>query len=163
MTGPREDYLCWDDTWMAIAKLIAQRSKDPSTQVGAAIVDQNNHPAGLGYNGFPKGCGNCDLPWDREGDFLDTKYAFICHAEPNAIDNGNKSKFSNSKIYVTLHPCNICAQRIIQNDIKEVIYLSDKYANTDEVKAAKILFKLAGVKTRQFKCERKQIIIDLTE
>jgi dCMP deaminase len=161
MLGPREDYLCWDDTWMTVAKAFAERSKDPSTQVGACIVDTNNHIAGLGYNGFPRDCDNYALPWDRVGDPLDTKYLYICHAESNAIDNGDAGKIPGSRIYVTLYPCNECAQRIIQNKIVEVIYLSDKYHDTDEATAARKMFKLAGVKTRQFKCEREEVIIDL--
>lgn len=161
MLGPREDYMNWDDTWMTLVKAFAQRSKDPNTQVGACIVDVNNHIAGIGYNGFPRDCDNYALPWDRDGDPLDTKYLYICHAESNAIDNGDDDKIPGSKIYVTLFPCNECAQRIIQNRIVEVIYFSDKYHDSDECIAARKMFKMAGVTTRQFKCEREEITIDL--
>lgn len=161
MLGPRENYLCWDDTWMALAKIIAERSKDPNTQVGACIVGTDNHIVGLGYNGFPQNCDNYALPWDRIGNTLDTKYVYMCHAESNAIDNGDNSKFPGSRIYVTLYSCNECAKRIIQNRITEVIYLSDKYHKTDEVTAARLMFKMAGVKTRQFKYGCEKIIVDL--
>lgn len=161
MLGPRENYICWDDTWMAIAITYANRSKDPNTQVGACIVDKNNHIAGLGYNGFPSGCDSDALPWDRQGPVLDTKYIYVCHAESNAIDNGDNDKIHGGRIYVTLYPCNDCAKRIIQNGIIEVIYLSDKYHHTDEAAAARKMFKMTRVKTRQFKYEREKIIINL--
>ena len=59
---------------MGLAAWMSGRSKDPSTQVGACIVDRFNHIVGVGYNGFPRDIDNKDLPWDREGDYLDTKY-----------------------------------------------------------------------------------------
>jgi len=146
---------------MGIAKLIAKRSKDPSTQVGAVIVNKDNRSVGMGYNGFPRNCDNYALPWDRTGDTLDVKYTYMCHAEANAIDNSDADKLAGSSIYVTLYPCNECAKHIIQKRIKEVIYLSDKYHDTDEVAAARKMFKMAGVQTRQFQCECEEIIIDL--
>lgn len=149
MIGPREDFRDWDDTWMGLAVWISGRSKDPNTQVGACIVDQYNHIVGLGYNGFPKDIDNNDLPWDRKGGFLDTKYAYMCHAESNAIDNSDCNRIRGSRIYVTLFPCNECAQRIIQKSIREVIYLSDKYHDTEPMQASRRLLELAKVKTRQ--------------
>jgi len=163
MLSPREDYMCWDDTWMSIAKLISKRSKDPNTQVGACIVNADNHIAGLGYNGFPHGCDNNALPWDRDGGVLDVKYTYMCHAESNAIDNGDSDKIPGSKIYVTLFPCNECAKRIIQNKISEIIYLSDKYHDTESATAARKMFKMAGIKTRQFECELEVVVIELQD
>lgn len=163
MLGPRNNFLIWDDAWMAVAKLFADKSKDPNTQVGACIVTSDNKLAGLGYNGFPRGCNTHLLPWDREGEPLDTKYMYVCHAEANAIDNGDHSKISGSRIYVTLFPCNECAKRIIQNGIKEVIYLSDKYHDSDVSVAARRMFELANIKTRKFKGQRKDIHINLEE
>lgn len=157
MLGPREDYRSWDDTWMGVAVWFAGRSKDPSTQVGACIVDQYNHIVGVGYNGVPVNIDSHDIPWDREGDFLDTKYPYMCHAESNAIDNSDCSRIKNSRMYVTLFPCNECAQRIINNRIKQVIYLSDKYHDVDFSKAARKMFDLAGVKTRQLITDPNEI------
>lgn len=161
MLGPRKDVLCKDDAFMAIAKLMADRSKDPNTQVGACIVDVDNKIVGTGYNGFPRQIPHDKLPWDREGKPYDTKYMYVGHAEENAIDNSEKSRICNSRIYVTLFPCNACAIRIIQNRIKEVIYMHDIYHNTDSCKAARRMFKLAGVKTRRFKPKREEILIKL--
>ena len=144
--------LSWDEYFMTFAKVAAQKSKDPSTKVGACIVDYEKRVVGLGYNGFPKKCDDSLFPMEREGGFLETKYAYVVHAEPNAILNSTKST-SNCKIYVTLFPCNECAKLIIQAGITEVIYLEDKYADSDIVKASKKLFSAAKIKTRQIELE----------
>ena len=144
---------------MGVALLSAQRSKDPNTQVGACIVDPRNKIVGVGYNGFPTGISDDIFPWDREGDFLDTKYPYMCHAELNAIINKISIDLYNCRIYVALFPCNECAKVIIQSGIKEVIYLSDKYAETDPVKASKLLFDHAGIKYRKLIPEEKSITL----
>jgi dCMP deaminase len=152
MTEKRNDYISWDECFMRIAHLIAERSKDPSTVAGAVIVDPNNIVVGLGYNGFPRGCADEELPWAREGDFLETKYCYVCHAEENAVYNSN-SNTDDCKIYCTLFPCNECTKTIIQNGIKEVIYMSDKYHDQDIWKASRKMFDLAGVSYRQYECK----------
>ena len=126
---------------MYIAFLSAMRSKDPSTQVGACIVNDENKIVGIGYNGFPRGCNDAKLPWSRTGNTsLDTKYPYVCHAEMNAILNKNEANITGSRMYVALFPCNDCAKLIIQSGIKEVIYLDDKYHDTEQTKASRILF-----------------------
>lgn len=156
----RKDYLSWDEYFMGIAKLTAGRSKDPNTQVGAAIVSKDNRILSTGYNGTPNGFNDDDFPWSRDGNPLETKYMFVCHAEANAIDNfrGYKKEFENARIYVDLFPCNECAKKIIQSGIKEVIYLSDKYANTDSTKAAKEMFDKCGVKYIQLEEEQQKVL-----
>lgn len=166
MTKKRNNYLSWDEYFMAVAKLTAKRSKDPSTQVGACIVNKDNRILSIGYNGAPNGFHDNDFPWDREGTPLETKYLYVVHAERNAILNyrGNKSDFEGAKVYVDLFPCNECAKEIIQAGIKEVIYLSDKYAKTDGTKASKKLFDECGVSYRKLDDEfRNNITIDLKE
>jgi dCMP deaminase len=153
MTGPRKDAISWDECFMRIAKTIAERSKDPSTQAGAVIVTEDNVAVGLGYNGLPRGLNNEDFPWDREGDFLDVKYTYICHAEENAIFNSNNST-KGCKIYATLFPCNECAKSIVQNGITEVIYDSDKYHDEKIWIASRKIFDAAGVKYRQLLSEK---------
>ena len=138
----RTDYLTWDEYFMGIAYLSSLRSKDPSTQVGACIVSEDNRILSIGYNGAPNGFEDKCFPWDREGEFLDTKYPFVCHAELNAISNfrGNKKDLEGAKLYVTLFPCNECTKLVVQNGIKEIIYLSDKYdsiINPDDIKLQK--------------------------
>lgn len=146
--GKREGYISWDEYFMSVAVLSSYRSKDPNTQVGACIVSPDKKIVGTGYNGFPIGCSDDDLPWDREGSVYNTKYAYVCHAELNAILNSTKD-LKNCTLYVALFPCNECAKAIIQSGIKTVIYKEDKYAETEGVKASKRMFDQAGVTYRQ--------------
>jgi dCMP deaminase len=147
----RQDYISWDEYFMGIALLSAKRSKDPSTQVGACIVSEDNKILSIGYNGAPIGFSDDRMSWEREGDFLNTKYAYVCHAELNAILNYTGLTLKGAKIYVDLFPCNECAKAIIQSGIKKVIYWSDKYADTDSVKASKKMFNECGVEIEQYK------------
>lgn len=155
----RTDYISWDEYFMSVAVLSSKRSKDPNTQVGACIVSPENKIVGTGYNGFPIGCSDDVLPWSREGNPIDTKYMYVCHAELNAILNSTKD-LKGCKIYVALFPCNECAKAIIQSGIKTVIYKDDKYANTDGVKASKRMFDEAGVEYRQMVCD-KEIVLNI--
>ena len=157
----REGYLCWDDYFMSVALLSGKRSKDPNTQVGACIVNKNNVIESIGYNGLPKGCSDDEFPWEKEGEMLNTKYPFVVHAELNAILNAKGKDLSGCKIYVALFPCNECAKAIIQSGVSEVVYLSDKYSNTDSVKASKMMFKCAGVELRQLVPSYKEINLSL--
>ncbi|MEI6626977.1 MAG: dCMP deaminase family protein [bacterium] len=145
----RPDRLSWDECLMQIACIIAQRSADPVTQAGACIATDKNVVIGLGYNGWPRGIALESLPWEREGDFLDTKYAYVVHAEENAIYNANNN-VSGCKLYCTLFPCNECAKTIIQSGIKEIIYESDKYHDVPAWVASRRLLDLAGIHYRQY-------------
>ena len=144
----RQQVLNWDQYFMSVAHLSALRSKDPNTQVGACIVDDSNIIVGMGYNGLPKGCSDDEFPWGNVGDTLDTKYAFVVHAELNAILN-SRTSLKGCSIYVSLFPCNECAKAIIQSGISKIVYEDDKYAHTDAVKASKRMLKAAGVKFEQ--------------
>ena len=88
-----------------------------------------------------------------------TKYAYVVHGELNAILNSRGSNLVGTKIYVALFPCNECAKAIIQSGIKEVVYLSDKYSDTDIVKASKRMFSAAGVKMTKLEPKNKRIEI----
>lgn len=151
----REGYINWDECFMGVAILASQRSKDPSTQVGACIVNDDNKIMSVGYNGFPRGCSDDEFPWNREGDKdSSTKYPYVCHAELNAILNAGGNNLKDCRIYVALFPCNECAKAIIQSGIKEVIYISDKYKDTDLVQASKRMLNCAGIKLTQFESEK---------
>ena len=158
----RENYISWDEYFMGVALLAAMRSKDPNTQVGACIVDFEKRILSTGYNGFPEGCSDDEFPWDRNGNFECTKYPFVVHAELNAILNARGKNLTNSKIYVGLFPCNECAKAIIQSGITEVVYLSDKYAETPGTLASKRMLEAAGIKLTQFKPNKTNINIDFT-
>jgi len=150
MGGKRTNYLTWDQYFMGVALLSAERSKDPNTQVGSCIVDKRRRIVGIGYSGFPAGCSDDELPWEREGAFLDTKYAYVCHAELNAILNRNSADLTGSTIYTTLFPCNECAKAIIQSGMVEVVFLSDKHRDSESDQASRRLLDMAGVTTRRF-------------
>lgn len=156
----RQDYITWDEAFMGIAKLISERSKDPSTRVGACIVNSKNRIVATGYNGMPNNVHDDEISWEREGKTLDTKYPYVCHSELNAILNSTVS-LEGSKMYVTLFPCNECAKAIIQAGIKEVIYLEDKYMQTDSVIASKKMFDLAKVKYLQYIPSNKTLTIEI--
>ena len=141
----RDNVLSWDAYFMGLAHLSALRSKDPSTQVGCCIVNKDNKVISIGYNGFPIGCNDDSFPWSRDGNINNTKYPYVVHAELNAILNSNKN-LNDCIIYVSLFPCNECSKAIIQSGIKKVIYESDKYAESDAVKASKKMFDAAKVK-----------------
>lgn len=157
----REDYISWDEYFMGLAILSSRRSKDPNTQVGACIVNDENRIVSVGYNGAPNGLNDdTDMKWDRDGDFKDTKYAYVCHSELNAILN-SKVNLKGCTMYVTLYPCNECAKAIIQAGIKKVIYLSDKYKGTDQNFVAKYLLEKCGVECEEFETKEKEITIKL--
>ncbi len=154
----RKDYINWDEYFMGIALLAAQRSKDPNTQVGACIVSKDNIIISTGYNGMPKGCSDDEYPWEREGD--DTKYPYVVHAELNAILNAHGRNLEGSKLYVTLFPCNECAKAIIQSGVKEFYYLSDKYACSPTTLASKRMIESAGVKFTKLNTSIDKITLD---
>ena len=145
----RNNYITWDEYFMGVALLSAKRSKDPSTQVGACIVNSKNKIVGAGYNGLPTGCNDDDFPWGKNGAMLETKYPFVCHAELNAILNNIGMDLHGCRIYTALFPCNECAKAIIQSGISEIVYLSDKYHNTDNFIASKMMLDKAGIRCRK--------------
>ncbi len=163
MIKKRQDYISWDEYFMGVALLSAKRSKDPSTQVGACIVNDKNKIVGAGYNGLPIGCDDDEFPWEKQGEFLNTKYPYICHAELNAILNNIGMDLGGCKIYTALFPCNECSKAIIQSGIKEVIYLSDKYAGTDVFKASKLMLDKAGVQFRKVESTIMNLVLSFNE
>ncbi|CAH1955144.1 unnamed protein product [Acanthoscelides obtectus] len=150
----RTDFLEWQEYFMAVAFLAAKRSKDPCTQVGACIVNDDNVIVGIGYNGMPKGCDDDAFSWAkksqnrRDNKHLYEVFFLVCHAELNAILNKNCSDIKGCTIYVALFPCNECAKVIIQSGIKEVVYMSDKHAHKCNTIASKKMLNAANVKYR---------------
>lgn len=155
----RNNVLSWESYFMGIAHLSALRSKDPNTQVGAVIVDEDKKVVSIGYNGFPKGCDDDTYPWTSEGSTLESKYAYVVHAELNAILNSPRS-VKGCTIYVSLFPCHECAKAIIQSGIKCIVYESDKYADSDSVQASKRMLNSAGVSLRQ---SDKKVQVNVSE
>ena len=159
----RADYISWDEYFMGVALLSGKRSKDPATQVGACIVNHQNKIVGTGYNGFPMGLSDDVFPWTKDGQYLDTKYPYVCHAELNAILNNIGINLEGCKIYTALFPCNECSKAIIQSGIKEVIYLSDKHAAKDSFIASKKMLATAGVAIRKINAANRQVVLSLDE
>ena len=157
----RQDYLSWDAYFMGVAMLSAERSKDNNTQVGACIVSPRNKILSMGYNGMPTGCDDDRRPGARRGPPLDTKSLDVCHAELNAILNYSGGSLQGARIYTTLFPCNECTKAIIQSGITEVIYYSDKYADSDSTIAAKRMFDMVGIAYRQYQREGKNLTLEL--
>ena len=156
----RSDYISWDEYFMGVAILAAQRSKDPNTQVGACIVSNDNKILSIGYNGMPLNCSDDDFTWERDT-ADDNKYFYTVHSELNAILNYRGGSLEGSKIYVTLFPCNECAKAIIQSGIKTIVYGSDKYAGTPAVNASKRMLNAAGVRYYQYQPSGRKIEIEV--
>ena len=160
MSDKRNDYIAWDDYFMGVSLLAAERSKDPSTQVGACIVSDDNRILSTGYNGFPQGCSDDEFPWNRDASAGETKYNFVVHAELNAILNAGGKSLIGSRIFVSLFPCHECAKAIIQAGVKEVVYLSDKYNGTESDNASKRMLNAAGVKLTKIKPTQARIVLN---
>ncbi len=162
MGDKRKDYITWDEYFMGVAKLSALRSKDPSTQVGACIVSEDNKILSMGYNGFPTGCSDEEFPWGKEhekDDPYNAKYLYSTHGELNAILNYRGGSLEGSKIYVTLFPCNECAKAIIQAGIRLIVYDEDKYKDSVLVKASKRMLNAVGVRYYQYQSYGRDILI----
>lgn len=157
----RKDFLTWDEYFMGLAYLSAKRSKDPVTQVGAVLV-QDKKIIGIGYNGFPNGSSDDELSWSKTGEYLDTKYPYVVHAELNAILNSTRN-IKNSTIYVTHFPCNECAKAIVQSGVSKVVYYSDKHKNKDSTKASKIILENANIEIVKLEIETKEIKIEFKD
>ncbi|KAH8240205.1 hypothetical protein KR032_012164 [Drosophila birchii] len=183
----RNNYLHWDDYFMATSILSAKRSKDPVTQVGACIVDSQNRIVAIGYNGFPRNCSDDEFPWSKakkshdDYDPLEDKTMYVVHAEANAILNSNGASLTGTRLYTTLFPCNECTKLIIQvmirspwclyliifippsflqSGIAQILYLSDKYAEKPKYRASKRMLDAVGVAYKQHQPQQKEIIID---
>ncbi len=140
----------WHERFLKLAKFVSTWSKDPSSQVGAVIVDQSKRIVGLGYNGLARGI-------DNEEEILnnrDLKIEQIIHGEINAILNSNKS-CRNCILYVwPFMPCSRCASIIVQSDIVEVIApFSDNERWTKSFKLARKIFKTANVRLDEVECQ----------
>lgn len=153
----RLDYINWEEYFMSIAILSAMRSKDPSTQVGACIVNKENRIVSVGYNGFPRGCSDDDFPWTKGEDVEDSKYLYVTHAELNAILNCRGANLTGTKIFVTHFPCNECTKAIIQSGIEEVIYLENPHNDRKDIMASQKMFNAANIRYREYSLSKKQI------
>lgn len=151
MPDKRRDVISWDEFFMRVALAAAMRSKDPNTQVGACIADTNHRILSVGYNGTPVAINDDDFPWGASDDPLMDKHSYVVHAEANAILNyrGSLKDVQGATVYVTLFPCHECAKMLVQAGIGEVVYLDDKYHDTQGAAVARRVFDTCGVRYRQ--------------
>lgn len=140
--------ISWDSYFMNVAILASLRSKD-TTKVGSVLV-LNKKVVGMGYNGFPSGIDESELPKSRVGAFSDVKYAYTIHSEQNCILNSPVYDITGATLYVTLFPCNECAKLIIQKGISEIVYLSDIHHNDPPYIASRRLLSLTDIVVRQY-------------
>ena len=140
----------WDEYFMGVAALSALRSKDPHTQVGACIVGKDLRILSIGYNGTPTGMNDDTFPWQREGEWIDTKYPYVIHAERNAVLNfrGLMRELVGATVYVTHYPCNECAKELAQVGISAVAYAKTPYPDSRETIASTKIMKAAGIDVR---------------
>lgn len=132
----------WDWRFMDLASHVAGWSKDPSTKVGAVIVNDKRQVLGMGYNGFPRGVDDYFQRYENR----EVKLMLVAHAERNALDN----TFTDSEgatLYSTLFPCTDCAKGIIQRGIKRVVTTkpSETQYQRFNCKFSKLMFEEAGV------------------
>ena len=132
----------WDNRFLDMAKLVSTWSKDPSTKVGAVIVDSSHRLISVGYNGFPQHITDNERLLDRE-----KKYDIIVHAEVNAILFANK-KVNGCTLYTwPFQPCPRCAGLIIQSGISRVVSVRNRNPRwVDDFITAKQLLLEASVK-----------------
>ena len=160
----RTDYINWDEYFMGLAILASNRSKDPSTQVGACIVDESKNILSLGYNGAPMGFSDDDFPWEKKAESpVDTKYPYVCHSELNAILNAarNGVALMGATLYVTLFPCNECSKALIQAGIKKIVYLDDKYHDDPMTYVSRKMLSKTGVVFEKYEPTGKELMIKL--
>lgn len=157
-----DSVLTWDETFMAIARVVAKRSKDPARQVGAVIVSSDHRVLSLGYNGTPHGFRDEAFPWGKgDPDPLKNKYLYVVHSERNAILNyrGNTRDLEGSTVYVTLFPCNECMKEIAQAGVSRVVYADAPYDDDPIWDASKTIAGYAHVRLDQYEPTGREIEI----
>lgn len=136
---------------MSVAIAAQRRSKDPNTQVGACIASTNHRILSVGYNGTPSALNDDFFPWGTSDDPLQDKHNYVVHAEANAVLNyrGSLKDLEGSTVYVTLFPCHDCAKILAQVGVGEVVYLDNKYADTDDGRISRRILDSCGISYRQ--------------
>ncbi len=146
--------LSWEEYFMTLALVASMKSKDPSTQVGAVIIDNRTRKlVSSGYNGFPRNIDDNQIPQSRP-----EKYLYVVHAELNAILHAQR-ELSDCSLYATVFPCSECMKAIVQSGIKRVVYLNELNGAdwNDSKKATMKMAELAGVKIDKFESDNEII------
>lgn len=141
-----------EEIYMLLALIAASNSKDPSTQVGACYVSEDNKVLSVGCNKAP--WNDDEFPWgkNKEHGIINTKHPYVIHAELSAVSDysGSVNDFKNGTLYVTLFPCTNCAKLIASLGIKRLVYLNVR-DNCDEFNCASILLRKSNVECINFR------------
>ena len=132
----------WDIRFLEMARLVGSWSKDPSTQVGAVIIDSERRVVSVGFNGFPRG-----IKDDRRLDNREEKYKMIVHAERNALMFSERRDLDGCSIYTyPFMPCPTCAGMIIQAGIRRIVSVKcDNERWNKNFEVSRLMFKEAEV------------------
>jgi len=144
----------WEEYFMTMALVASLKSKDPSTQVGAVIIDNKTRKlVSSGYNGFPRYIDDDQIPQTRP-----EKYLYVVHAELNAILHARR-ELSDCSLYVTVFPCSECMKAVVQSDIKRIVYLNDLNGSdwNESKKATMKMVELAGIEIVKFESDNEII------
>lgn len=171
MSTKRKDYISWEEYFMGSALIASMRSKDPNNQVGACIVDEEEHKIlSIGYNGLTNGMDDDTFDWASTGEVTgiqkNVKDYYIVHAERNAVLNfrGDSRELRGKTLYVTWFPCTECTKEVIQAGIKKIVYLRN-YSKKDSVEISEIMLDSAGVEYEEYNPSReitKEEVTDIT-
>lgn len=107
----------WDEYFLKIAETVALKSKDPSTQCGCIIVDENRRIVSSGYNGMIQGADESKMTLSERP----MKYYFAIHSEMNAVLFA-KRDLKGCTVYNNLATCENCLKYCLQSGIKRFVY-----------------------------------------
>lgn len=157
----RNDNITWDEYFMGVALLAAQRSKDPGTQVGTCIVSPDKVILSTGYNGFVRGLDDKHHNWSREyvDGCIGCKYDYVVHAEINAILNAGGKSLKDATLYTKLFPCYECAKAIIQSGIREIVYLNKTATGDFKFDVSESMFNEVGITCRKFETDKSELCL----
>ena len=145
------DVISWNDYFLSVAFLSSRRSKDPNTQVGVCIVNEENKIISTGYNGTIKHFSDDDVLWNNDSKLIGkNKYSYLVDAEINAIINAKRiENLTSAAIYITHYPCNNCLKAILQCGIKKIYFCYAKHSEHYDNEASKVLIKHLEIKIKQ--------------
>lgn len=129
----------WDEMFLRMTLIVAERSKDPSTQIGAVAVSPDRTRIVIGYNGMITGYPEDDALWERP-----TKYDHVVHGEENVIINA-KTDMTGWTLYLNAASCSKCARLVAQAGIKRVVYMDRKLHGDHKTDLAEEIYGRAGV------------------
>lgn len=147
MLEPRS-VLDWDSYFFKMCDVVSLRSKDPTTQHGAVLVDELHRVISTGYNGGCRKIEDSKIDWNRPN-----KYHFVIHAEENALWTAERKNLDGCILYVTGRPCSRCMLRIAHSGVSRVLYgdKASKCVDDSDLKISEEIARLAGVRLESYR------------